>query len=55
MIPIAVSCLGDKQEALLLMEPAAYLSSSLGIWQLKMGDDVPHCPSLELLEEQMVD
>jgi hypothetical protein len=55
VIPIAVSCLGDKQEALLLMEPAAYLSSSLGIWQLKMGDDVPNGASLELLEEQVLD
>jgi hypothetical protein len=55
VIPIAVSCLGDKQEAMLLMKPLAYVRSSLGIWQLKATVDVLHCPSLELLEEQMLD
>jgi hypothetical protein len=54
-VPIAVSSLGDRQEAMLLMKPFAYVKSSLGIWQLKAMVDVPHCPSLELLEEQMLD
>jgi hypothetical protein len=55
VMPIAVSQLGDKQEVLLLMEPAACLRSSLGIWQLKRRGDLPHGASLELLEEQMSD
>jgi hypothetical protein len=55
VMPIAVSCLGDKQEAILLMKPLGYVRSSLGIWQLKAAVDVPHCASLELLEEQMLD
>jgi hypothetical protein len=55
VMPIAVSCLGDKQEAMVLMKPAACVRSSLGIWQLKMGVDVPQGASLELLEEQMLD
>ena len=53
--PIAVSCLGDKQEALLLMKPAAYVRNSLGMWQLNAVVGAPHCLSLELLEEQMLD
>ncbi|MFZ0862294.1 MAG: hypothetical protein WCA27_05620 [Candidatus Sulfotelmatobacter sp.] len=55
VMPIAVSSLGDRQEAMLLMKPLAYVRSSLGTWQLKTTVDVPHCPSLELLEEQMLD
>jgi hypothetical protein len=55
VMPIAVSRLGDKQEAILLMKPLGYVRSSLGIWQLKAAVDVPHCASLELLEEQMLD
>jgi hypothetical protein len=55
VVPIAVSSLGDRQEAMLLMKPFAYVRSSLGIWQLKAMVDVLHCPSLELLEEQMLD
>jgi len=55
VMPTAVSCLGDKQEAILLMKPLDFVRSSLGIWQLKAAVDVPHCASLELLEEQMLD
>lgn len=55
VMPIAVSCLGDKQEAMLLMKPLDFVRSSLGIWQLKAAVDVRHCASLELLEEQMLD
>ena len=55
VVPIAVSSLGDRQEAILLMKPFAYVRSALGIWQLKTTVDVPHCPSFELLEEQMLD
>ena len=53
--PIAVSCLGDKQEAMLLIRPVDFVRSSLGIWQLKARVDVPRCPSLELLGEQTLD
>jgi len=55
VIPIAVSCLGDKQEAMLLMKPLGCVRSSLGTWQLKATVNLHHCPSLELLEEQMLD
>lgn len=55
VVPIAVSSLGDGQEAMLRMTPFAYVRSSLGIWQLKTTVDVPHCPSVELLEEEMLD
>jgi hypothetical protein len=54
VMPIVVSRLGDKQEAMLLMKPLDFVRSSLGIWQLKATVDVLHCPSLELLEEQML-
>jgi hypothetical protein len=40
---------------MLLMKPLGYVRSSLGIWQLKATVDLPHCSSLELLEEQMLD
>lgn len=55
VVPIAVSSLGERQEAMLLMKPFAYIRSSLGIWQLKTTVDVPHYPFFELLEEQMLD
>lgn len=55
VMPIAVSRLGDKQEALVLMDPAVYVRSSLGIWQLKTAVGVSQCASLELLEKQMLD
>jgi hypothetical protein len=55
VMPIAVSCLGDKQEAMLLMKPLGYVRSSLGVWQLKATVDLHHCPALKLLEEQMLD
>jgi hypothetical protein len=55
VLPIAVSCLGRKQEALLLMKPLGFVRSSLGIWKLNAAVDVPNCQSLELLEEQMLD
>ena len=55
VMPIAVSCFGDKQEAMLLMNPLDFVRSSLGIWQLRAAVDVPHCAPLELLEEELLD
>jgi hypothetical protein len=55
VLPIAVSRLGDRQEAMLLMKPLDFVRSSLGIWQLKVTVDVPHNAALELLEEQVLD
>jgi hypothetical protein len=51
-MPIAVSHLRDKQEALLLMKPLDWVRSSLGTWQLKAADDSNHAASLRLLEQR---
>ena len=51
VMPIAVSHLRDKQEAMLLMEPLAWVRSTLGVWQLKTGPTWPQGAGLELLED----
>jgi len=50
--PIAVSCLGEKQEAIVLMKPLSYVRSSLGVWQLRVEPNERYGASLELLEEE---
>jgi hypothetical protein len=55
VMPIAVSCLGDKQEAIVLMKLRGYVRSSLGVWQLKEAVGLRNGVALDLLEEQMVD
>ena len=52
VMPIAVSHLRDKQEALLLMKPLDWVRSSLGTWQLKAAGDSNHAASLRLLEQR---
>jgi hypothetical protein len=51
VIPIAMSCFGDKQEVLVLMKPLAVVRSLLGTWQLKPAVNMRHGASLELLGE----
>jgi len=53
--PIAVSHLREKQEALLLMRAGDCVRSALGVWQLKVGDSLPHGAAIELLEEGILD
>lgn len=51
VMPIAVSCLGARQEALLLMEPLAWLRTTLGVWQLTTDAAIPQsAATLELVE-----
>src|SRR5258708_29430320 len=38
--PIAGSCLGDQQEAMLLVKPLGFVGSLLGIWQLKTAGNM---------------
>src|SRR5258708_3775672 len=48
---IAISALRDKQEAMLLMRPGDWVSTSLGFWQLNVRKDLLHGAGLELVEE----
>ena len=50
-MPIAVSHLRDKQEAMLLMKPHDWVRTALGVWQLKTASALPQGASLELLED----
>jgi hypothetical protein len=52
--PLAVSHMGGKQEALLLMKPLDWVRSSLGIWQLSSAANLRHGASLKLLEDLVV-
>jgi hypothetical protein len=49
--PIAVSQSCDRQEALLLMKPFAWVRTELGRWQLRTDAAVTHGARLELVEE----
>ena len=55
VMPIAVSSLRDKQEAMLLMKPLDWVRSSLGIWQLRAASSPRDAASLELLEQLVLD
>ena len=52
VLPLAVSRLRQKQEAMLLMRPADWVRSSLGFWQLKTTPNLRSGAALELLEER---
>ena len=54
VLPIAVSESGEKQEAMLLMKPLAWVRTTLGVWQLKTNHHPPHNARLELLEDGFV-
>ncbi|HET6843491.1 MAG TPA: hypothetical protein VFK06_17695 [Candidatus Angelobacter sp.] len=51
MLTIAVSCLREKQEVMLLMRPNDWIISRLGIWQLRVGPDFLHGAGLQLVDE----
>lgn len=50
-LPIAVSCLGSRQEAMLLMKPLALVRTMLGIWQLRTNTVLPNGAAMELVED----
>jgi hypothetical protein len=52
VLPIAISCLRQKQEAVLLMRPADWVKSSLGFWQLHIMPSLRGGAPLVLLEER---
>ncbi len=49
--PIAVSSLGARQEALLLMQPLDWIRTKVGMWQLKTDPSLAQGAVLELVEE----
>ena len=51
LAPIAVSHVGEKQEAILLMKAGDWVRSTLGVWQLRVAASLRHGASLELLED----
>jgi hypothetical protein len=53
--PIAVSHIGEKQEAMLLMKAGDCIRSTLGIWQLRVAPNLRHGASLQLLEDAVHD
>jgi hypothetical protein len=51
--PIAVSHIGEEQEAMLLMKAGDRVRSGLGIWQLMVAPNLRHGASLHLLEDEI--
>lgn len=49
--PISVSQLRGQQEAMLLMKNGEWVNSSLGIWRLMTGPNLPLGAALQLLED----
>jgi hypothetical protein len=54
LTPIAVSHIGEKQEAMLLMKAGDWVRSTLGIWHLRVAPNLRHGASLELLEDTVM-
>jgi hypothetical protein len=54
LTPVAVSHIGERQEAMLLMKAGDWVRSTLGIWQLRVAPNLRHGASLELLEDAAV-
>jgi hypothetical protein len=52
--PIAVSQIGEKQEAMLLMQAGDWIRSSLGPWQLRVAPNLRHGALLELVEHAVL-
>jgi len=50
-LPISVSQLGDRQEALLLLKAQDWIRSALGIWRLVVRASLPNGASLQLAED----
>jgi hypothetical protein len=55
LTPIAVSHIGERQEAMLLMKAGDWVRSTLGIWLLRVARNLPHGAALELLEDGVLD
>jgi hypothetical protein len=55
LTPIAVSHIGERQEAMLLMKAGDWVRSTLGIWQLRVAPNLVHGASLQLLEDAVLD
>lgn len=51
VLPIAVSLLRDRQEAMLLMKPSDWVRTALGFWQIKISFGASNPASIELLED----
>lgn len=51
---IAVSCLGDRQEVMLLMKPLDWIRTTLGFWQLEVASSLPRGVSLALLQDAVL-
>jgi hypothetical protein len=54
-IPIAVSHIGEEQEAMLLMKAGDWVRSALGMWQLRVARNLPHGAALELVRGAVLD
>jgi len=52
--PIAVSRIGEEQEAMLLMKAGDWVRSALGVWQLTVAPNLRHGASLQLLEDAVI-
>jgi hypothetical protein len=52
---IAVSHIGEEQEAMLLMKAGDWVRSALGVWQLRVAPNLRHGASLHLLEDAILD
>jgi hypothetical protein len=52
--PIAVSRIGEEQEAMLLMKAGDWVRSALGVWQLTVAPNLRHGASLQLLEDAVL-
>jgi len=55
LTPIAVSHIGGRQEAMLLMKAGDWVRSTLGMWQLRVAPNLRHGASLQLLEDGVLD
>jgi len=53
--PIAVSHVGERQEAMLLMKAGDSVRSALGVWQLTVAPNLRHGASLQLLEDGVLE
>jgi hypothetical protein len=51
VMPVAVSNLRDRQEAMLLMQPLDWVRTTLGVWQLRTASGLPRGAALELPED----
>jgi hypothetical protein len=52
--PIAVSHIGEEQEAMLLMKAGDWVRSALGVWKLTVAPNLQNGASLQLLEDAVL-